>query len=119
MSVPFATGAQGEYAATWEFGLFKKNGANQQSSTPRIDSEWSIETVQGCPNTEMCQRLCRSTPTCSAWTFNFHDYTCKMYKGSNSTPAVPSAASFRVHHSFDGTGSLEDFPWVSGPRTMI
>ena len=90
-------GAQGEYGATWSFG-----------------SGQETETIAGCPNTELCQKFCLATWDCQAWTFNFETYKCDVFK-----VVVPTAANFKKHTWTSVPRTLDDVPWVSGPRNIF
>lgn len=113
---PYTSGykrcAQGEYGATWDrtkFYLFENRARYL-----------GVDTFHGVANTELCQKLCisRSIHYCEAWTFNFQTHKCLLYRcyggGGFHRSCLPTKASFVERKG----SSLEDTPWVSGPRNI-
>lgn len=92
--------AQGEYGASWDF--------------PRRKDGQDVENIAGCPNTELCQRMCLATASCDEWTFNFKTYQCHVYNKYGQHRTFTKSTNLKRHRD-----TLENTPWVSGPRHLL
>ena len=64
------------------------------------------KTVSNVGNIELCYKLCKSTSSCKAWTYDLNKFSCTLNENSNALK------SYMVHKAYHSAYNAR----ISGPK---